>query len=691
MIALGLCAVLLLAGGSDPIARFDAGTELFAARRLADARAAFDAAIQEFEADGRDVDAALAREALARVQIEQADWLGASETLDAAVEALDTLPPLHPHRARHVALRAIVAQALGAFDEAEAAHEEALTDYRALHGNQHANVAAMLQNLATLTAARGDSLTTSILLKQALDIVDRNHGRDDPRRVRSLSTWARWRLESGDLDGAREGFAEADRVVVVSRGTDHPDRIETLRGRARVAAAADSVERAIAWLETAGAIYQEAWAQGGRDLMRATAFRSPFGELAGMYARTGDFERAFEAWEAHVGRLAEGGSTAVASADDVRSVLAPGEVFVGWVEDATSMRRWAFVVDVAGVRWTELTNEGVRDAEASLRAVLADLDDGDPGDDLARAVYARWFDGVLDGAGHVVFVPSGALLGVPVAALVDESGRRLFERCTSARVPSASVFVALRRTERSVTPVRSLLAVADPVYGGGAALEGVEGEIILRSAAAGHAGALSTLPPLDGTRVEVEALLPFFERATVLMDSDATEARLQEALRSSAGFDVVHLATHALVDPLDPGRSAMVLTGAGVEDFEGPGDGLVALREVLDTWSLDAELVTLSACETGLGRATSTEGMLGFPYALMAVGARAVLVSDWKVEDRATALWMGAFYRAWVVDGVSKVEAVRRAQEGVRTWANAAGRMPYSDPAYWAGFGVVGE
>ena len=691
----GVLLVLLLVGVVDPVARFDDGAVRFATRDLVGARAAFVDAIVAFEEEGRAIDAALAREALARVQIEQADWLGALETLDAARPTLDDLPPRHPHRARHEALRAIVLQAVGDLDASEEAHERALAEYRALSGNQNARVAAMLQNLATLTADRGDSLLTSILLNQALDIVDRNHGADDVRRARPLVTWAQWRLAMDDLDGARRGFEEADRLVVAARGDDHPDRIEILRGRARVAAAVDSVGVARRLLERAGSIYEVAWARGGSDLLRATAFRSPFGEAAGLMARAGHLDAAWSAWEDHVGRLAESGRGAV-DPDDVVAALREGEAFVGWVEDVLPPergRRRAFVITRSGLRWVDLGTVSRGDDEAALRARLASFDDGDPGDDLARTVFARWFGSageVLDGVSGLVAVPTGALLGVPLAALITENGERLGERVTVTRFPSATVFVRARREATTPSAERRLLAVADPRFGDGSVpVSGVEGAIVLRSAAAGHAGALAALPPLHGTRDEVEAVAAHFASSVVLAGGDATEAALEAALADR--FDVIHVATHALVDPVDPARSTMVLTGAGATDSVGPDDGLLSLREILDGWRLDAELVTLSACETGLGRATPTEGLLGFPYALMSVGARSVLVSAWKVDDRATARWMRAFYDAWLVDGVSRPEAVRVAQRTVREWTNGAGRRPFADPAFWAGFGLVGE
>ena len=115
-------------------------------------------------------------------------------------------------------------------------------------------------------------------------------------------------------------------------------------------------------------------------------------------------------------------------------------------------------------------------------------------------------------------------------------------------------------------------------------------------------------------------------------------------------------------------------------------DGLLTVGEVLDdnTLRLRAELVVLSACQTGLGDLKQAEGTVGLQRAFLAKGARSVLVSLWSVSDEATAVLMDGFYAHWLrdTDRPSKAEALRRAQDAVRA------RWP--EPRYWAAFQVVG-
>lgn len=123
----------------------------------------------------------------------------------------------------------------------------------------------------------------------------------------------------------------------------------------------------------------------------------------------------------------------------------------------------------------------------------------------------------------------------------------------------------------------------------------------------------------------------------------------------------------------------------------GPGeghDGLLKVGEVLDdpALALEAELVVLSACQTGLGDVKQAEGTVGLQRAFLAKGARSVLVSLWSVSDAATDLLMRAFYVHWLEDedGPSKAEALRRAQEEVRATPG------FEHPRFWAAFQLVG-
>ena len=191
--------------------------------------------------------------------------------------------------------------------------------------------------------------------------------------------------------------------------------------------------------------------------------------------------------------------------------------------------------------------------------------------------------------------------------------------------------------------------------------------------------------PLPGTRYEVEALAQLFQsddRPTrILLGADASEQELDRLAASGelGRFGFIHLATHGVIDEAVPTRSAVILTQTGLPDpleqvlHQKPVfDGRLLVREIQRGWELKAELVTLSACETALGRDAGGEGFVGFTQALLMSGTRSVCLSLWKVDDTATALLMQRFYanllgrRPGLTAPMPKAEALREAKTWLR-------------------------
>ncbi len=165
--------------------------------------------------------------------------------------------------------------------------------------------------------------------------------------------------------------------------------------------------------------------------------------------------------------------------------------------------------------------------------------------------------------------------------------------------------------------------------------------------------------PLPGTRREVERAWRLLFHAAgrptrALLGADASEPELDRL--AAAGelnrYAFIHLATHGVIDEGVPARSAVILTQTGLPDpleqalnHRPVFDGRLSVREIQRGWELKAELVTLSACETALGRNAGGEGFVGFTQALLLSGTRSLALSLWKVDDRATSLVMVRFYR----------------------------------------------
>jgi len=144
----------------------------------------------------------------------------------------------------------------------------------------------------------------------------------------------------------------------------------------------------------------------------------------------------------------------------------------------------------------------------------------------------------------------------------------------------------------------------------------------------------------------------------------------------------VHFATHALLNSKHPELSGLVLS---LVDEQGrPQNGFLDLEDIYNL-SLPAELVVLSACETGLGKEINGEGLVGLTRGFMYAGASRVMASLWKIDDRATAELMGHFYQAMEGQGMRPAAALRTAQLQMRR------DKRWISPYFWAAFQIQGE
>jgi CHAT domain-containing protein len=244
---------------------------------------------------------------------------------------------------------------------------------------------------------------------------------------------------------------------------------------------------------------------------------------------------------------------------------------------------------------------------------------------------------------------------------------------------------------------------------------------------------------LPGTQVEIARLAGLFDSKafTTLTRADASEQLLDQLRKDGAlkGFRYLHFATHGQTNNVRAFDSALILTKPAKLPEPRAGepylDGRLTAAEVLEYWQLDAELVTLSACESGLGRQGGGEGLLGFAQAFLLAGSRSVCLSLWQVDDTATALLMDRFYRNLLgkrEDGarpLGKAAALREAKQWLRNVPasealarlgeitkgvvrgerpareemravpkpkDAAGDYkPYAHPRYWAAFILIGD
>jgi CHAT domain-containing protein len=188
--------------------------------------------------------------------------------------------------------------------------------------------------------------------------------------------------------------------------------------------------------------------------------------------------------------------------------------------------------------------------------------------------------------------------------------------------------------------------------------------------------------PLPGTKVEAAEIARLYGGAP-LLEARATEAALRQQIRRA---DVVHLATHGYLDPMLPMSSGVLLTVPEREPAAGQtrDDGVLQAWEIYSQLELKAELVVLSACETGRGENVAGEGIVGLTRALQYAGARSIVASQWKVSDESTRTLMVSLHRK-LRQGLAKDEALRQAMAAVR--ANPRTAQPY----FWAPFILTGD
>jgi CHAT domain-containing protein/Tfp pilus assembly protein PilF len=264
-------------------------------------------------------------------------------------------------------------------------------------------------------------------------------------------------------------------------------------------------------------------------------------------------------------------------------------------------------------------------------------------------------------------------------------------------LPSASVLAVLRRELRERKPAENLVAVlADPVFDSEdprlklarqaqqtqIAKASLPAELELAARSAGLINDRGTLSRLPFTRDEAEAILGV---APVGQSTKALDFKANRATATSADlsrYRIVHLATHGVLNTEHPELSGLVLS---LVDEQGkPQDGFLRLHEVYNL-NLPAELVVLSACQTGLGQEIKGEGLVGLTRGFMYAGAKRVVASLWNVNDSVTAQLMKRFYQGMLVKGLAPAAALRAAQ--VEMWK----RKPWRAPYYWAAFVLQGE
>ena len=280
---------------------------------------------------------------------------------------------------------------------------------------------------------------------------------------------------------------------------------------------------------------------------------------------------------------------------------------------------------------------------------------------------------------RLLVVPDGPLQVLPFAALRRNENQYLVEWKPLHTVVSATIYAELKK----MRPTAGGKAIELAAFGDArvpavrtTALEGSANRDLQFAFERGFT--FDWLPFSRQEVVDIAALFP--GRNQTHLGADATEEHAK-ALGTSIRY--IHFATHGLLDERLPLNSALVLT-VPEKLQEGEDNGLLQAWEIFDQMRLDADLVTLSACNTGLGLEMNGEGLIGLTRAFQYAGAHSVLASLWSVDDFRTMELMKLFYHE-LRRGKTKDEALRAAQLYMLR------SQPSAAPFYWAAFSLSGD
>src|SRR6266508_3207070 len=314
------------------------------------------------------------------------------------------------------------------------------------------------------------------------------------------------------------------------------------------------------------------------------------------------------------------------------------------------------------------------------------------------------------GGKRLVVVAPGALSYLPFAALTAPEDKKrpagdyepLIAKHEVVSIPSASVLSIIRReTAGRQRATKSVAVLADPVFEAsdprlasaknGSASEETPAAPVADAELSELTRAIRTMNFSDAragftrlafSRQEAEGIITLTPKGAGLKATDFNASRDLAMSRELSQYRILHFATHGMLNSERPELSGLVFS---LIDRQGkPQDGFLRLYEIYNL-QLNADLIVLSACETGLGKEIKGEGLIGLTRGFMYSGAPRVVASLWNVDDLATAELMKLFYQGILKDGLPAGAALRAAQ------LELSRQKRWASPYFWAGFVLHGE
>jgi CHAT domain-containing protein len=348
-----------------------------------------------------------------------------------------------------------------------------------------------------------------------------------------------------------------------------------------------------------------------------------------------------------VGNTAPGSSlsTEPVPLDKVRATLRAGEAIVEY--HSLKDRLYAWVIRPGGIQAFTIEQPRAKLDKIVDQFRHSIFDRKPESKELGQRLYKMLVQPLhLAPNERLLIVPHGGLHYMPFQALYD-GNHYLIEDHPLAVAPSASVAIQLLNEDKAVSP--KLVAFGNP--------------------------ANEAKYALPGSEREVEKIGTLFQDKKLFLQKQAS----REMFRDEAGSGrILHVAAHAEVDEIDPLASRILLAR------EGKDPGFLEAREIYGLKLNDVSLVTISACESGLGRIARGDEILGFTRSFLTAGASGLIVSLWPVSDNSTELLMTTLYGE-LAKGAEAIDAMQAAQITVLK------RGRYSHPFFWAPFNFMGD
>jgi CHAT domain-containing protein len=322
-----------------------------------------------------------------------------------------------------------------------------------------------------------------------------------------------------------------------------------------------------------------------------------------------------------------------------------------------------------------LTNDQIEKKVKNFRSLIMGKDQTNDLGTASRELHDNLLgkaQAQLKNKTELIIVPDGPLWELPFQALKTADNHYLIEQAAISYVPSFGVLQKASQQQPDHSPKLDLLAFGNPFLAKRTGLTTSTGE------------AIEPLDNLQNAEFLVKKISQLHNPATsnVFIGKMATEEKFKAL---APKYRIIFLASHGLFGSLDPMRSSIVLAQNGVKT---PDDGFLEAREIA-RMHLSAEMVVLSACDSGRGQMREGEGIVGLPWAIFAAGCPTTVVSQWQVDSLATANLISSMYSKLGRNNkqATKAEALQKAAITMLNGSNKDFRHPY----YWASFILFGK